>query len=79
MLVDMLSGSRGFQAAGSGVLALEVGPESAHGVMDGGENPHRLIERVGADELFVDLQNAFELVQDGGPAAGFFTSSRRSR
>src|SRR5688500_18705629 len=45
----------------------EVDPESAHGVVHSGKNLHRDFVRIVADELLVDLKNAFELTVERGP------------
>ena len=40
---------------------VEVHPQAAHGVVHAGEDLHRLVARIDADELLVDLENAAEL------------------
>ena len=40
---------------------IEVDPQAAHGVMHAGENLHRPVARIVADELLVNFENAFEL------------------
>jgi hypothetical protein len=51
--------------AGDVGLLVEVHPQAAHGVVDAGEDLHRHLARVVADELLVDLKDAVELVQLG--------------
>ncbi len=46
------------------LVALVVHPEAAHRVVDGGEDLHRVVVRVDADELLVDLEDAGELVAE---------------
>ena len=48
-----------FQSAGGGAFVID--PQTAHRVMDGGENFHRHFARIDALELFVNAQNAAEL------------------
>src|SRR6185312_14159427 len=45
---------------------IEVHPQAAHGVVHPGENLHRSLARVVAEELFVDLQDSFELAVERG-------------
>ena len=45
-------------------VALEVDPEAAHRVVHGGEDAHRVLVRVLADELLVDLEDAGELLAE---------------
>ena len=51
----------GGKDAGNVGHLIEIHPQAAHGVMHSGEDLHGHVARVVADELFVDLQNAFEL------------------
>ena len=44
--------------------ALVVDPEAAHRVVHGREDPHRVLVRVVADELLVDLEDAGELLAE---------------
>ena len=45
---------------------VEVDPQAAHGVVHAGEDLHRLLARIDADELLVDLENAVELAVQRG-------------
>ena len=46
---------------------LEVDPQSAHGIVDGREDPHRVRERILAHELLVDLEDSRELLLEHLP------------
>src|SRR6185312_14267536 len=61
-------GRAGLEPAGLFFLG-KVRPQPAHRVMDRREDLHRLVQRVGADEFFIDLENAFEPGEDGLTAA----------
>ena len=43
-------------------VLLEVDPQAAHRVVDGREDLHRVLVRIDADELLVDLEDARELL-----------------
>src|SRR5262249_43395742 len=43
---------------------LEIDPKAAHRVVDRGEDAHRVFVRIFADEFFVNLEDAFELLPE---------------
>src|SRR4030095_16177565 len=55
------------QAAGLLILG-EARPQAAHRVVYGGGDLYRLVGGVGADELLVYLEDAFEFLEDGRAA-----------
>ena len=50
-------------------VLLEVDPQAAHRVVDGGEDLHRVLVRIDADELLVDLEDARELLAQERPSS----------
>ena len=63
--VDGVIGFACGEDAGDVGLLVEVDPEAAHGVVHAGEDLHGDFAGVVADELFVDFEDAFELVVCG--------------
>src|SRR5882724_8595034 len=64
-MVLILALASGEDAGDVGHL-VEIDPKSAHGVMHAGEYLHGDFARVVADELLIDLKDAFELAVERG-------------